>query len=64
MSRNTCSPSSSPTGRPATAGARASREHDPGAVGDDATVFPVVLLTLPPAGPDGQSEFHVNGVPY
>ncbi|MEZ5288954.1 MAG: multicopper oxidase family protein [Vicinamibacterales bacterium] len=30
---------------------------------DGATVVPVVL-TLPPAGPDGQSEFHVNGVPY
>jgi FtsP/CotA-like multicopper oxidase with cupredoxin domain len=23
-----------------------------------------VELTLPPAGPDGKSEFHVNGVPY
>ena len=23
-----------------------------------------VVLTLPPAGPDGKSEFHVNGVPF
>jgi FtsP/CotA-like multicopper oxidase with cupredoxin domain len=23
-----------------------------------------ILLELPPAGPDGKSEFHVNGVPY
>jgi FtsP/CotA-like multicopper oxidase with cupredoxin domain len=23
-----------------------------------------VVLTLPPPGPDGKSEFHVNGVPY
>jgi FtsP/CotA-like multicopper oxidase with cupredoxin domain len=23
-----------------------------------------VVLSLPPAGPDGKSEFHVNGVPY
>jgi len=23
-----------------------------------------IVLTLPPAGPDGRSEFHVNGVPF
>lgn len=23
-----------------------------------------VVLTLPPAGPDGKSEFHVNGAPF
>jgi FtsP/CotA-like multicopper oxidase with cupredoxin domain len=23
-----------------------------------------LVLTLPPAGPDGKSEFHVNGVPF
>ena len=23
-----------------------------------------IVLTLPPAGPDGKSEFHVNGVPF
>jgi FtsP/CotA-like multicopper oxidase with cupredoxin domain len=30
---------------------------------EGATRVPVVL-TLPPAGPDGKSEFRVNGVPY
>jgi FtsP/CotA-like multicopper oxidase with cupredoxin domain len=30
---------------------------------DGATEVPI-LLTLPPAGKDGRSEFHVNGVPY
>src|SRR4029453_9044926 len=30
---------------------------------EGATRVPV-MLTLPPAGPDGRSEFRVNGVPY